>query len=1113
MRLTKELLTEIESWLSIRGAKDTSFPKAKLPIEGSELLALVQEGKNVSVDAREFFNSLKAYIELDGYLFNGLITPDSTNTENINNNIYYIAVTKGTYVNFNNYEHDGTTIVIFYSKNIKDGVVTDWNIVNTNIRIDVADIANNALIIANAALEKTNNFEANLTLASERSEQAANISHEALEKAENAVNIANLAIPKSDRGIAGGIPILDNTGLIPRSMLPIKEVDLIDSYESERIDAAPTARAVNELYKYHELDIEKILTEISALSNLLQSSTEVGVAPQDIKVSSKEQSVTVRLLCSTDWAITEIPEFVTTATMSGNGNADIIFNFSVNPSQEDNRTGTIKIANSLDNEATITVTQYSATIEYIYEISVEPTSVDVSQYSGTGEYSVTSLKKAYLNDTPTGDQQAVDFTVSSNKSWCIPTKTGYTYDENILEAERSATITFTQAEVDSPKSTTFTLNQSKAEVRTEYTFSCNPNITEIRDNGLGQDVNLVITSTKRITTNNTSEESQQDYNVEYFGDITSEWCTYDKVRGILSIKSNNTDSQRVGNIKFTQVDSGKVITINIIQEKASISWSLVFEYTPTSIYFSRGGETKSYSITKCAKQKYINGVYSGEEVTISSYTTSVEGEGFSVNSVNSTVTATENNGEARTGKLLFYIDDPDITDIETKSTRALQKVGEIALSQEAGVITWVYNLSASVSEETLPAINASTVLSVTSTKQKYVNGNPEGDVFSVPFTCASTLLSGNNASNSTWTMQENKVAEARQGSITVTQTESGGKSTTVNVTQKAAIISYNYTLTVSPTSMSFPALGGSQSFTVTSVKQQIVNSHNEGSPQSVGYNSSVNNSHYSLSGNNITAPENTTTDNSWVGTLTVTQQESNKTATISLSQALGVETYGNYIFTVNGSSTNISQNFSNRGQTITFNVVSTRQRYINSKPVGSAISHGYSASVSGTGFSKTGDSGVTASANSDTSSGRSGTMIFTQNDSGKSITVSLTQPAASITYQLRAESLDSTSITLSNLNNSVTKNYKVYKDKYLNNSLQSSEELFLNDQYINLSIGSNLTNYVTTPPNKFLYGEIQLMLKAQITSSGIRDNVILTFTDPDGEASSTTLTYNVILEP
>lgn len=111
---------------------------------------------------------------------------------------------------------------------------------------------------------------------------------------------------------------------------------------------------------------------------------------------------------------------------------------------------------------------------------------------------------------------------------------------------------------------------------------------------------------------------------------------------------------------------------------------------------------------------------------------------------------------------------------------------------------------------------------------------------------------------------------------------------------------WNYYLTVSPTSMSFGAGGGSKSFTVNSYKRKVLDGVEQSGDTSVSLKSTtISGTGFSLSGTTVSASANEITSNR-TGTVTITQNESNKTVTISLSQdGKEVPDVYEYVFSVN----------------------------------------------------------------------------------------------------------------------------------------------------------------------------------------------------------------------
>lgn len=96
---------------------------------------------------------------------------------------------------------------------------------------------------------------------------------------------------------------------------------------------------------------------------------------------------------------------------------------------------------------------------------------------------------------------------------------------------------------------------------------------------------------------------------------------------------------------------------------------------------------------------------------------------------------------------------------------------------------------------------------------------------------------------------------------------------------------WNYYLTVSPTSMSFGAGGGSKQFTYSSYKRKVLDGVEQSGDISVSLKtSSASGTGFSISGTTVSASANQTASNR-TGKIILTQNESNKTATINVSQA------------------------------------------------------------------------------------------------------------------------------------------------------------------------------------------------------------------------------------
>lgn len=205
---------------------------------------------------------------------------------------------------------------------------------------------------------------------------------------------------------------------------------------------------------------------------------------------------------------------------------------------------------------------------------------------------------------------------------------------------------------------------------------------------------------------------------------------------------------------------------------------------------------------------------------------------------------------------------------------------------------------------------------------------------------------------------------------------------------------WNYYLTVSPTSMSFGTGGGSKSFTVSSYKRKVLDGVEQSGDTSVSLKSTtISGTGFSLSGTTVSASANEITSNR-TGTVTITQNESNKTATISLSQSGDtISSYGEWTISVSANPTSVSSS----GGTSTITASAKRTVYWASGDVTEETGNPTLSTNLGSLSSSSSPSTLTLGENTSTSS-RTATIKATHG--GKSATCTVTQAGAtpSTTY-------------------------------------------------------------------------------------------------------------------
>lgn len=385
-----------------------------------------------------------------------------------------------------------------------------------------------------------------------------------------------------------------------------------------------------------------------------------------------------------------------------------------------------------------------------------------------------------------------------------------------------------------------------------------------------------------------------------------------------------------------------------------------------------GGDEEA--VVTSYKQKYVNGKPSGSQTALE--VTFETASPYSV-SKGGTVTISENpTNQVRNGNLKV---------IQKESNKVLN----ISLTQAASKVSYNYSFTVNPKELTFVNTGELKTVDVTHTKQKLVNDKPSGSPIKVAFDVEiagvgfsyDIIDSGVNV-----TVSENPGTSKRTGTITISSQESED-STIVNLSQNASVITYDYTITTNPTSLSFVNTGETKAFTVNK-KQKKLNGKNSGNPTDVGFSFVVNGTGFSKgSGNNVIAAENAT-ETQRTGSAVITQNESNKIATINLSQAAGTVTY-EYTLDTDPD----ALNFVAAGETKTFGVSAKKQKKINGKNSGAASAVNYTTVVSGDGFTKgSTEYSVVAAANSTTNQ-RTGKAVVTMSEGNKTATVTLTQEA------------------------------------------------------------------------------------------------------------------------
>lgn len=342
-------------------------------------------------------------------------------------------------------------------------------------------------------------------------------------------------------------------------------------------------------------------------------------------------------------------------------------------------------------------------------------------------------------------------------------------------------------------------------------------------------------------------------------------------------------------------------------------------------------------------------------------------------------------------------------------------------------VTYKYTFTLSNSTLNFTALGGASTpafFNTTSTKQKYWDGNVQGSPVTVnmSYTLPSWVTQGSNS----YTATENTALTSRSATVDFTQAESG-KTMSGTFTQAAATQSWSYGFSVTPTSMSFGATGGTKTFAVTSYKQEVRNGHNYGNQITLTY-TRANSGSVSGSGTSVTMGNNTSTSTR-SGTVTLTQAETGKKLTVSCSQSAGYKSYSE-ITASGGAVTDIPASGGTRSSFSTMPSYSQTWGWNGSTTGGGTITSGASISY-GTAVSA-GSLGTTVKSRTQV-----GTLTGTLSLNGKtkSVSVPVYQAAnefTGYTYGSWSVSLMASSYTIGNTGGSVTLYPSASRPRYAN---------------------------------------------------------------------------------
>lgn len=503
---------------------------------------------------------------------------------------------------------------------------------------------------------------------------------------------------------------------------------------------------------------------------------------------------------------------------------------------------------------------------------------------------------------------------------------------------------------------------------------------------------------------------------------------------VLTASANFSTSSRSGTVIIEQEESNLTLTYSVKQSGDSIStygdWEVSVSANPTSVSSSGGTST----ITASAKRTvyWVSGDVTEET---GNPTLSTNLGSLSSTSSPSTLTLGENTStSSRTATITASYSGKSATCTVT------QAGAEPTIEYVFTISPWQVNVGASGGTGDIGF-----------TSYKLVNGNQISLGYSID---SSTLPSWATYSNGRFTISSNSSTSSRSANVYFTQSESG-KRDYATISQSGYVPpADNYVFTWDDGSTSDVSVNFPWDFSANGTAANIpVISTKNGSSQSWSVSSKPSWITTSTTSSKVTISASDNSGSARSGEVVLTQSGSGKTLTVNVSQDAYVA--DTYVFTITPNTYDAP-----------YSSASFIPRTVSTKN-GSNI--GYSLTSGGTDWvvvSTTGKITVEILKNT-TSSTRSTTLVFTQNESGKTQSIEITQSGYTPTYTFNVTPTN-LSVTAAETNETLT--VQSYKTVLKSDGSETTEsldyEFSSNNSWVAAARTTTNTTYITVAENE-----------------------------------------------
>lgn len=652
--------------------------------------------------------------------------------------------------------------------------------------------------------------------------------------------------------------------------------------------------------------------------------------------------------------------------------------------------------NESGKQITVQFTQDAGVETWEYTFTSKNNSLVFNAIGGKGtptELTITSNKQKYINGKAVGSPVNVDYSRPSLPSW-LSVESGY-YEalENKSESSRSYTDTLTQAE--SGKKLTPVLSQA-AGVKTHGTPTVYlGSIADIPASG-GTAATPTYTYSQLWGWNGKTNDG---------GTISS---------GASVVWSENISGSNLGTTAKARTKLGSrtlTVTLNGKSGNASIdiyqaenkitnvtqgTWVVSISANP-STFTEQGGTSQ---ISASARAPRTNHWSSGATNAASDAT------GTPTLSIPTAVTGFSLSGTTLTVSENTTPNDRSVVVRATMGT----VYKEVTVTQSAYLVEWRYTLTTSIPTLNFDALGTTKSGTISSYREKYINGSlVEGSLEGVNIKVKSTSAEIQSATAAVAiTLKENTTTQARTGTVVYEQVGSG-KTVTITCSQAAGTVAIREELVIKESFPTAPNIGGTVKALVRSGYWDVVNGkdttwHDDTptvktkpsfvSSTSVTYELGVG---YRIS---ATMPENTS-ESQLSGSLNL--EYGSKTLSLGVKQA-GASVAWSYELKVNNGTQDLNQQVPAKPSgTYSFTISSKRYKIVNGSVTSQSEDTTWTTSIPGSPSwihveEQSNTLIVTVDENTTTSQRSADIVIFQTGSSDTSITLTVEQQAASITW-------------------------------------------------------------------------------------------------------------------